>query len=347
MELLFERFLSEERGEWPDIDLDLPSGDERERVIQHVYERYGKLGAAMTANVITYRGRSAAREVGKALGFDNETITQLSRLVGSWEWKGPDDTLEQQFRNAGFDLQHPRMRKYLELCMRLQDLPRHLGQHSGGMVICQGQLDSVVPLEPATMPGRVVVQWDKEDCADLGIIKVDLLGLGMMAAIEEMITLVSGAYRQEVDLSQLPQDDPQVYAALQDADTVGMFQVESRAQMASLPRMRPEKFYDVVVQVALIRPGPIVGKMVHPYLERRQGREAPDCLHPCLEPVLRRTLGVPLFQEQLLRMAMIAAGFSGGEAEELRRAMGFKRSEKRMQEIEVKLRRGMERNGLT
>src|SRR5262249_50064259 len=178
------------------------------------------------------------------------------------------------------------------------------------------------------------------------IIKVDLLGLGMMAAIEEMITLVGDAYHEEVDLAHLPQDDPQVYVALQYADTVGMFQVESRAQMASLPRMRPEKFYDVVVQVALIRPGPIVGKMVHPYLARRQGREAPDCLHPCLEPVLRRTLGVPLFQEQLLRMAMIAAGFSGGEAEELRRAMGFKRSEKRMQDIEVKLRRGMERNGI-
>src|SRR5213594_3847726 len=251
-----------------------------------------------------------------------------------------------QFTEAGLDLRDRRIKKFCQLYTAVQDLPRHLGQHSGGMVICQGQLDSVVPLEPATMPGRVVVQWDKEDCADLGIIKVDLLGLGMMAAIEEMITLVSGAYRQEVDLAQLPQDDPQVYAALQDADTVGMFQVESRAQMASLPRMRPEKFYDVVVQVALIRPGPIVGKMVHPYLRRRQGREAPDCLHPCLEPVLRRTLGVPLLQEQLLRMAMIAAGFTRGEAEDLRRHMGFKRSENRMADIEVKLRRGMERNGI-
>ena len=330
MELLFERFLSEERGEWPDIDIDLPSGDRRERVIQYVYQRYGKLGAAMTANVITYRGRSAAREVGKALGFDEPTVARLASLAATWDWKDPSDTAERQFREAGLDPRDRRIRKFLELYVAVQDLPRHLGQHSGGMVICQGQLDSVVPLEPATMPGRVVVQWDKEDCADLGIIKVDLLGLGMMAALEEMITLVSGAYHEEVDLAQLPQDDPQVYAALQDADTVGMFQVESRAQMASLPRMRPEKFYDVVVQVALIRPGPIVGKMVHPYLARRQGREAPDCLHPCLEPVLRRTLGVPLFQEQLLRMAMIAAGFTGGEAEELRRAMGFKRSEKRM-----------------
>jgi error-prone DNA polymerase len=347
MELLFERFLSEERGEWPDIDIDLPSGDRRERVIQYVYQRYGQLGAAMTANVITYRGRSAAREVGKALGFDEPTVARLAGLSALWEWKDPGDSAERKFREAGLDPDNRRVRKFLELYVAVQDLPRHLGQHSGGMVICQGQLDSIVPLEPAAMPGRVVVQWDKEDCADLGIIKVDLLGLGMMAAIEEMLTLVSGAYREEVDLAHLPQDDSRVYAALQDADTVGMFQVESRAQMASLPRMRPEKFYDIVVQVALIRPGPIVGKMVHPYLERRQGREAPDCLHPCLEPVLRRTLGVPLFQEQLLRMAMIAAGFTGGEAEELRRAMGFKRSEKRMREIEIKLRRGMERNGIT
>ncbi|MEO6434711.1 MAG: error-prone DNA polymerase, partial [Tepidisphaeraceae bacterium] len=346
MELLFERFLSEERGEWPDIDIDLPSGGRRERVIQYVYQRYGKLGAAMTANVITYRGKSAAREVGKALGFDEPTVARLSSLSANWEWKEPDYTAERQFTAAGLDPRDRRIRKFLELYVAVQDLPRHLGQHSGGMVICQGQLDSVVPLEPASMPGRVVVQWDKEDCADLGIIKVDLLGLGMMAALEETITLVDHAYREKVDLAQLPPDDPQVYAALQDADTVGMFQVESRAQMASLPRMRPEKFYDIVVQVALIRPGPIVGKMVHPYLARRQGREAPDCLHPCLEPVLRRTLGVPLFQEQLLRMAMIAAGFTGGEAEELRRAMGFKRSEQRMADIEIKLRRGMERNGI-
>jgi error-prone DNA polymerase len=346
MELLFERFLSEERGEWPDIDIDLPSGAQRERAIQYVYQRFGRLGAAMTANVITYRGRSAAREVGKALGFEVSTLDRLSGLVRTWEWKDPKDTTERQFGEAGFDLDHPRVRKFRELYHMAQDLPRHLGQHSGGMVICQGQLDSVVPLEPATMPGRVVVQWDKEDCADMGIIKVDLLGLGMMAVIEDTVKLVPEAYGETVDLAHLPQDDPAVFEALQKADTVGMFQVESRAQMASLPRMRPKRFYDIVVQVALIRPGPIVGKMVHPYLNRRQGREKPDCLHPSLEPVLRRTLGVPLFQEQLLRMAMIAAGFTGGQAEELRRAMGFKRSEKRMAEIEVKLRAGMARNGI-
>jgi len=347
MELLFERFLSEERGEWPDIDLDLPSGDQRERVIQYVYQHYGTRGAAMTANVITYRGRSAAREVGKALGFDEETITRLSSLVRTWEWQDPNDTTERQFRDAGLDLTNPRIKKFFELYIAAQDLPRHLGQHSGGMVICQGQLDSVVPLEPATMPGRVVVQWDKEDCADMGIIKVDLLGLGMMAAIEECLILIRDHYHQEVDLAHLPQDDPAVYAALQKADTIGLFQIESRAQMSCLPRLRPEKFYDIVVQVAIIRPGPIVGNMVHPYLNRRLGREEATCLHPSLEPVLRRTLGVPLFQEQLLRIAMICSNFTGGEAEELRRAMGFKRSEARMREIEIKLRRGMDDNGIT
>ncbi len=228
----------------------------------------------------------------------------------------------------------------------MQDLPRHLGQHSGGMVICQGQLDSVVPLEPATMPGRVVVQWDKEDCADLGIIKVDLLGLGMMAAVEECLTLIRDHYQEEVDLAKLPADDPTVYDTLQKADTVGMFQIESRAQMSCLPRLRPTHFYDIVVQVAIIRPGPIVGQMVNPFLMRRQGRQPIVYPHPSLEPVLERTLGVPLFQEQLLRMAMIAAGFSGGEAEELRRAFGFKRSERRMGDIEVRLREGMNRNGI-
>ncbi len=346
MELLFERFLSEERGEWPDIDLDLPSGDQRERAIQYVYERYGKLGAAMTANVITYRGRSAAREVGKALGFDAPTLDRLSKLVSAWEFRDPADTLARNFRDAGFDLRHPRIRKFLELCIAAQDLPRHLGQHSGGMVVCQGQLDSVVPLEPATMPGRVVIQWDKEDCADMGIVKVDLLGLGMMAVLEESIQLIRAHHNEEIDLAHLPPDDPQVYDALCRADTVGMFQVESRAQMSCLPRLRPKKFYDIVVQVAIIRPGPIVGQMVNPFLNRRLGREMVDYLHPSLEPVLKRTLGVPLFQEQLLRIAMIAAGFSGGQAEELRRALGFKRSEKRMAEVEVKLRAGMNRNGI-
>jgi error-prone DNA polymerase len=345
MDLLFERFLSEERGEWPDIDLDLPSGDRRERAIQHVYERYGARGAAMTANVITYRDRSASREIGKVLDMPETEIERLSRFMRRFEYQDPGDTLERRLGRAGFDAEDSRIQLFSRLFQEIQDLPRHLGQHSGGMVIAQGELDGVVPLEPASMPGRVIVQWDKDDCADLGIVKVDLLGLGMMSALQDSIHLLA-EQGVEVDLAHLPPDDPKVYAMLQKADTVGLFQVESRAQMATLPRMKPDHFYDLVVEVAIIRPGPIVGKMVHPYLNRRNGREPVTYPHPSLEPILARTLGVPLFQEQLLRMAMTVAGFTGGEAEELRRAMGFKRSEKRMKDIEGRLRQGMERNGI-
>jgi error-prone DNA polymerase len=345
MELLFERFLSESRGEWPDIDLDLPSGDQREQVIQYVYERYGQLGAAMTANVIGYRGRSAAREVGKALGFTEERLAPLSGLVGHWEWRGENDTLAHNFAQAGFDIRHPRIARYLDLCMRMQNLPRHLGQHSGGMVICAGMLNRVVPLERASMPGRTVIQWDKEDCADMGLIKVDLLGLGMMAVLKDSIELIPRYYKKEIDLAALP-EDPLVYRTLCKADTVGMFQVESRAQMASIPHNAPVRFYDLVVQVAIIRPGPIVGKMMHPYMRRRQGKEEVTYPHPSLEPVLKRTLGVPLFQEQLLRMAMTVASFSGAEAEQLRRAVGMRRSMQRMKDLEGRLRDGMTRNGI-
>ncbi len=355
MDLLFERFLSEERGEWPDIDLDLPSGDRRERVIQHVYEKYGRLGAAMTANVITYRGKSAAREVGKTLGIDAVQVDRLAKVMNQFEFVDPADTLRKRMIDAGCDLDHPTFRWFAELWTRMLDLPRHLGQHSGGMVICQGQLDSVVPLENASMPGRVVLQWDKDDCSDMGLVKVDLLGLGMMAVLQDAITLVNqpglqpgaGSSAPVVDLAHLPPDDPAIYKMLQEADTIGIFQVESRAQMATLPRLHPERFYDLVVEVAIIRPGPIVGNMVHPYLNRRAGREDVTYAHPSLEPILQRTLGVPLFQEQLLRMAMVTAGFTGGQAEDLRRALGFKRSEKRMKQVEIKLREGMARNGIT
>ncbi len=274
--------------------------------------------------------------------------------MNNFEFTDPNDTLGRHVAEAGLSLSMPRMKTFAELWLRIQDLPRHLGQHSGGMVICQGELDAVVPLEPATMPGRVVIQWDKDDCADMGIVKVDLLGLGMMAALQDAIELVN---RGQVaggrlppatfDLAHIPMDDAKVYEMLQKAETIGVFQVESRAQMATLPRLKPTHFYDLVVQVAIIRPGPIVGDMVHPYLNRRAGREPVVPLHPCLEPILARTLGVPLFQEQLLRMAMAAAGFTGGQAEELRRAMGFKRSEKRMKQIELQLREGMARNGIT
>jgi error-prone DNA polymerase len=379
MDLLFERFLSEERGEWPDIDLDLPSGDRRERVIQHVYEKYGRFGAAMTANVITYRGRSAAREVGKVLGMEAAKVDRLAKVMNQFEFQDPAETLPRHLTSVGLDLDSDRVRLFARLWTEMQDLPRHLGQHSGGMVICQGHLDSCVPLENASMPGRVVVQWDKDDCADMGIVKVDLLGLGMMAAIQDALTLINegttspainaeiakhaeNAYQKEnsaisaisafnprdrVDLAHLPPNDPAVYKMLQEADTIGLFQVESRAQMATLPRLRPACFYDIVVQVAIIRPGPIVGQMVHPFLNRRAGREPVRYPHPSLEPILARTLGVPLFQEQLLRIAMVAAGFSGGQAEDLRRAMGFKRSEKRMKKIEAQLRDGMAQRGIT
>ncbi len=343
MDLLFERFLNENRHEWPDIDLDLPSGDKREQAIQYVYGRYGELGAAMTANVISYRGKSAAREVGKALGFKDDTLARLSCLVGQWEWRQQGETLGDQFRYAGFDLGHRRIAKYLELCERVQDLPRHLGQHSGGMVICQGQLNKVVPLERASMIGRTVVQWDKEDCNDLGLVKVDLLGLGMMAVIKDCLDLIPTHYGKAEDLGNLPKDDKKTYDILCKADTVGMFQVESRAQMASITRNAPREFYDLVVQVAIIRPGPIVGKMMHPYMRRRQKREEVTYPHPSLESVLKRTLGVPLFQEQLLRMAMVVGDFSGAEAEELRKAVGMRRSFKKMGELMAKLRAGMDR----
>ncbi len=347
MDLLFERFLSEERGEWPDIDIDLPSGDARERVIQHVYTKYGERGAAMTANVITYRGRSAVRDAGKVLGLDPEALGRLSGLLNRYEFGAQaSEEVAPMLRAAGFDPDAPRVRAFARLAIELQDLPRHLGQHSGGMVIAAGRLDEVVPLEPASMPGRVVVQWDKEDCADLGLIKVDLLGLGMMAVLATCLDEVPRCDHVPLDLAAIPHDDPGVFRMLQKADTVGLFQVESRAQMATLPRLHPETFYDLVVEVALIRPGPIVGQMVHPYLRRRRKREEVRYAHPCLEPILARTLGVPLFQEQVMRMAMEAAGFSGGQAEELRRAMGFKRSEARMKALETQLYEGMAARGI-
>ena len=346
MELLFERFLSEERGEWPDIDIDLPSGDQRERVIQYVYQRYGERGAAMTANVITYRTRSAVREVGKALGFSLEQVDRLSKLLRRFEFRDSADDLALQLKNGGIAPDAPRVQLLVDLVGQIKNLPRHLGQHSGGMVIAAGRLDTVVPLENAAMPGRVVVQWDKDDCADLGIIKVDLLGLGMMAVLEDTLPLIRAHEDAAIDLAHLPPDDPKTYAMLRAADTIGVFQVESRAQMATLPRMKPDHFYDLVVEVAIIRPGPIVGQMVHPYLNRRNGREPVTYAHPDLEPILKRTLGVPIFQEQLLRMAMTLAGFTGGEAEELRRAMGFKRSVERMKDIETRLRNGMAQRGI-
>ena len=344
--LLFERFLSEGRTSWPDIDLDLPSGDRRERVIQEVYRRYGARGAAMTANVITYRGRSAMRAIGKALNFPMETLDRFSKLFASGDFPHTLD-LQAQIAKAGVAVTNPRAAAAMDLYERIRGLPRHLGQHSGGMIICQGQLDSIMPLENAAMPGRVVAQWDKEDCNDLGIIKVDLLGLGMMAMIQESLEMCAERGRP-VDLAAIPKDDTKTYDLLCAADTIGTFQVESRAQMATLPRMKPRVFYDVVIEVAIIRPGPIQGGMLHPYLARRAKEETPTYYghEELLKPVLERTLGVPLFQEQHLKMAMVMADFSGSDAEELRRALSFHRSQEKMNKACIKLRAGMKNKGV-
>ena len=340
--LVFERFLNESRKGWPDIDLDLPSGDRRERVIQEVYRRYGKHGAAMTANVITYRGRSAAREIGKALNFSPSTLDRFSHLFANGDFPHTLE-LEAQIEQAGLPKAHPRMPAFVGLYHAIYGLPRHLGQHSGGMIICQNKLSSFVPLENASMPGRVVAQWDKDDCEDLGIVKVDLLGLGMMSVMQDAFELCRERGRP-LDLAHIPKDDAKTFEMMQTADTIGVFQIESRAQMATLPRLKPKCFYDVVIEVAIIRPGPIQGDMVHPYLARRAGKEEVAYFDERLKPVLERTLGVPLFQEQMLKIAMIMANFSGDEAEELRRALSFHRSEERMNKVSVKLREVMARN---
>ncbi len=342
--LLFERFLSEGRKGWPDIDLDLPSGDRREAVIQEVYQRYGKHGAAMTANVITYRGKSAAREIGKCLNFAQDTLDRFSKLFGHGDYPHTIELLD-QMEKAGLPRDHPRAPAFVSLYKSIYGLPRHLGQHSGGMIICEGKLSSIVPLENASMPGRVVAQWDKDDCEDLGIIKVDLLGLGMMSVMQDTLELCAER-GHPVDLAQIPKDDAATYGIMQKADTIGVFQIESRAQMATLPRMKPRCFYDVVIEVAIIRPGPIQGDMVHPYLARRAGKEPVTYFDDRLKPVLERTLGIPLFQEQLLKMAMVMADFTGSEAEELRRALSFHRSQERMQKVTAKLRAAMEVKGL-
>src|SRR5947209_2789009 len=342
--LVFERFLNESRKGWPDIDLDLPSGDRREMVIQEIYRRYGKHGAAMTANVISYRGKSAAREIGKALNFSSSVLDRFSHLFASGDFPHTLE-LQAQIEQAGLPKEHPRMPAFVRLYHAIYGLPRHLGQHSGGMIICQNKLSSVVPLENASMPGRVVAQWDKDDCEDLGIVKVDLLGLGMMSVMQDAFELCRERGRP-LDLAHIPKDDEKTFELMQRADTIGVFQIESRAQIATLPRMQPKCFYDVVIEVAIIRPGPIQGDMVHPYLNRRAGKEPVTYFDERLKPVLERTLGVPLFQEQMLKIAMIMADFSGNEAEELRRALSFHRSEERMNRVSIKLREAMARNNV-
>jgi len=343
--LLFERFLSEGRTDWPDIDLDLPSGAQREEMIQEVYRRYGRRGAAMTANVISFRGRSTMREVGKVLGLPDDVLDRFNKLFHGGDYP---QTLElsQQLRIAGISGDHPRLRVLLEVCHQIYGLPRHLGQHSGGMVLSGGNLDQYVPLENASMPERSVLQWEKSDCEDMGIIKVDLLGLGMMAVLQESLEIC--AQRGEpVDLARLPKDDLATFKLMQDADTIGVFQIESRAQMATLPRMKPQNFYDLVIEVAIIRPGPIQGNAVNPYLARRAGNELVTYPDERAKPILERTLGVVLFQEQVLRLAMELGGFSAAEADELRRAIGFTRSPERLNRMKDKLGAGLKQNGVS
>ncbi|MBI4869759.1 MAG: DNA polymerase III subunit alpha [Candidatus Wallbacteria bacterium] len=382
LELLFERFLSEDRREAPDIDLDIEH-ERREEVLQYVYERYGRNHAGMVAEVISYRGRSAVRDVGKALGFspeqledenressienredsseapgsngegvaargENRSSRSEKRKPGDQKRVASDEKLSggADSRFFSLDSRSSRVRELRELSERIQGFPRHLGIHVGGMIITEAPLCEIVPIENATMPGRTVIQWDKDDVADCGLVKIDLLGLGMLSLISRAIRLLKVHHGVTLDPALLTYDDPAVYDLLCAADTVGVFQVESRAQMVTLPRMKPRCFYDLVVEVALIRPGPIQGDMVHPYLRRRAGEEPVTYPHECLRPALERTLGVPLFQEQGMRVAIAAAGFSAAEADELRRAMGHKRSRERMAALAGKLIGGMAANGI-
>jgi error-prone DNA polymerase len=354
--LLFDRFLNDSRigpdgnPSWPDIDLDFPSGERRERVIQEVYARYGRRGAAMTANVITYRGRSTIREVGKVLGFGEDALDRFSGLYANGDFPQTLD-LQEQLRLSGIADHHPRAEAMVRLHQHFRRaLPRHLGQHSGGMVIAQHQLDKVVPLEPATMPDRSVCQWDKDDCENLGIVKIDFLGLGMMAVLQETVEFCVQQNDPVIrKLDDIPPDDPLTYEKIRAADTVGVFQIESRAQMATLPRFKPRDLYDLAMQVAIIRPGPITGNLVHPLIRRRDGTEKVDYIHPSVahivKPILERTKGVILFQEQMLQLAIQLAKFTGGEAEELRRAMGFTKDPERLPRSMGKLTLALRRQG--
>jgi error-prone DNA polymerase len=336
-ELLFERFLSPARDGPPDIDIDIES-DLREKAIQYVYDRYGRDYAAQVANVITYRGRSAVRDMARALGFSQGQQDAWSKQIGQWgNLTDPHGSDVQDIPESVIDL-----------ALQISNLPRHMGIHSGGMVICDRPIADVCPVEWARMENRSVLQWDKDDCAAIGLVKFDMLGLGMLSALHYCIDLVAEHKGIDVDLAKLDLSEPAVYEMLQRADSVGVFQVESRAQMATLPRLKPRVFYDLVVEVALIRPGPIQGGSVHPYIKRRNGVEPVTYDHPSMASALRKTLGVPLFQEQLMQLAVDCAGFSAAEADQLRRAMGSKRSTERMRRLRGRFYDGMrERHGIT
>jgi error-prone DNA polymerase len=342
--LLFERFISRERGEPPDIDIDFEH-DRREEVIQYIYRKYGRERAAIAATVIMYRPRSALRDMAKVFGLDPDSSGRLSQVM---QWWDGTETLPDRVRDAGFDISDPVLNNIVTMARQLVEFPgfpRHLSQHVGGFVISEGVLEELVPIENASMPDRTVVQWDKDDLNDLGLLKVDVLGLGMLSALRRAFALVNGFRGTQHTLGRLPEGDARVYEMISRADTIGVFQIESRAQMSMLPRLKPRKYYDLVIEVAIVRPGPIQGDMVHPYLRRRNGQERVDYPSKAVEAVLERTLGVPIFQEQVMQIAIVAAGFSPGEADALRRAMGAWKRSGGIEHFKDKLLQGMAKNG--
>ncbi|MDD4787475.1 MAG: error-prone DNA polymerase [Pirellulales bacterium] len=341
-DVLFERFVSRERNEAPDIDVDFEH-ERREEVLQYLYEKYGRQRAGMTAEVITYRPRSAVRDVGKALGLSLDRIDNLARRIEHFR---EEPEMAQRCREAGIDPESTAGRQLVELVGQLVGFPRHLSQHTGGMVMTEGPLCELVPIENAALPGRTVIQWNKDDLDELGILKVDCLALGMLTAIRKCFALIEKHLGRRLALATVPPEDPQVYAMIRRADTMGVFQIESRAQMSMLPRLKPRCFYDLVIEVAIVRPGPIQGRMVHPYLRRRNGQEPVTFPNEAVRAVLEKTLGVPLFQEQAMRLAVVAAGFTPGEADQLRRAMGAWRRPGLIDEFRRKLIAGMRANGL-
>ena len=341
MGLLFERFISKERAEPPDIDLDIQH-DRREEAIQHVYEKYGRDHAAMVANVIRYRSRSAVRDVGKALGLPETSLDRMAKFLSSYDAIHPE-----ALRQVGFDPEVPMHEHLLRLASEILDFPRHLSIHPGGFLLGHGPVHDIVPIENATMPGRTVVQWDKEDLEDLGLFKVDLLGLGGLTQLDRCFQLLKEHRGIDLSMATIPPEDPETFEMICRADTVGVFQIESRAQMAMLPRLRPQNFYDLVIEISIVRPGPITGGMVHPYLRRRSGKEPVEYPHPSLIPVLEKTLGVPLFQEQVMRLAVVAADYTPGEADQLRRDMAAWHRTGRMERHRERLIARMQAKGIT
>jgi error-prone DNA polymerase len=341
MEMLFERFISKERNEPPDIDVDFEH-ERREEIIQYIYGKYGRERAALAATVITYRPRSAIRDAGKALGLDLEQVERIAKNHAWWDGR---EVQRERLREEGFDPDSPKLALLLKRVDELICMPRHLSQHVGGFVIADGALSELVPIENAAMPERTVIQWDKDDLDALGLLKVDVLALGMLSAIRRCLALVSDWRGENMALADVPAEDPATYAMICKADTVGVFQIESRAQMTMLPRLKPRRFYDLVVEVAIIRPGPIQGDMVHPFLARREGREPITYPSKEVKSVLERTLGVPIFQEQVIKLAMVAAGFSAGEADQLRRAIGSWRKRDHLARFRERLLDGMQRRG--